>query len=87
MMEHNVESESYQQPEWPSVDPNTHWQTIPQPITMSYVSNASASSTFPGNSENGIYYDEIAGSSHLMTFANEDTETTFPIYDANSYYM
>ena len=78
-MEHSVEQ--YQP--WLQVDPNTHF--IPQP----YVSNASASSTFPGNSgSHNEIYAEIAGSSHLsMTSANDSTGTTlsFATYDDNNY--
>lgn len=84
-MEHTVEP--YQQ--WLPVDSNTR-NLIPQP-SLSYVSNAS--STFPGISDNGITYAEIAGFSHLTMTTSEsanDGATTlvpFPTYDANSYYM
>jgi hypothetical protein len=86
-MDHSVEPHQ----QWLPVDANTQNLIIPQPITMSYVvSNGSASSTYPGNSGNGIY-DGIAGSSHLtISSANDGTGATlvpFPTYNPNSYYM
>ena len=83
-MEHGVEP--YQQ--W--LDPSTQY-VIPQTIPL-YESNTS--STFPGNSDNDIHAAEIAGSSHLMTSANDGTGTAlyFPNYDSDAnnlhdYYM
>ena len=84
-MEHGVEP--YQQFEWLDSNLNTQY-CVPLPIpSLPYVPNAS--STFPGNSDNDIYADDITGivgSSHLASESPNDATSFLPFqnYDANS---